>query len=128
MHWSEGSSPSGGSGWDGSWTTDGIAEVVTTEDPAEGSYHARLADDARMQRRSVDLTGYTNAQLSLWCKIMNYAAAESTVIEFDDDITIHTLATFNKRSSNLGVYELFNFDTNPHFHLLDNFLREIVLC
>ena len=65
----------GGTGWQAGWQTSGNVSVVHNGDPQSGSWHMRLRADDGIAYRDVDLTGWSDAELTVWVK------AES----FDDD-------------------------------------------
>jgi hypothetical protein len=92
---------SGGTGWRTSWTRSGDVSIRTnTDGPQQGSRHVRLRARNDLLRRSVNLTGVTNAQLTFWAKVRSFESSDSARVRVSaNGSSFTTVMTFTSAHS-----------------------------
>lgn len=100
----------GGSGWSGSWSTSGYADVGTNN-PYEGSYRARVRGTGQMTRY-LNLSGVTDATLEFAWRATSFESGDQVVVEVYDG-SWHTVMTVNNGQDD-NVWRVQSIDLSPY--------------
>ncbi|MCH7787402.1 MAG: hypothetical protein IIC22_07815, partial [Chloroflexi bacterium] len=62
----------GGTGWLADWQTSGSVDIVQNGDSQSGSWHMRLRAGDGIAYRDVDLTGWSDTELTVWVRAKSF--------------------------------------------------------
>ena len=105
---------SGGTGWEGGWDVQGNVDVVSTEDPFQGTYHLRLRQANGRAKRAVDTSAESDLKLRFRAKADSFEAGETATLSVStDDVTYVVVRTWEDGEDD-GVYRAEDIDLTPY--------------
>jgi len=103
----------GGAGWLADWQYDGNAQIVTSHQPHEGSYHLMLRSTA-YAKRDVDLLGKADVHLQFWAKADSFETGEQARCLVSSDGSNWSTVKNWEDGDDDNLYRFYDIDLSPY--------------